>query len=179
MDPCASGRQPVSRVRTLYLLEILEKSNQKMRPRLRRQAIGSVHGALGILARESRPDLSGFNPARSFQQSSAVGLQETNRVIRLAEAHADHALPVCKIPINQICFASYGDVSGESTRAEQAQVGYVVMIADQALLGGMAAHVTLVTRRSHRVKRVEASASVAKAICLSEAIAQGDWIRAL
>ena len=114
-----------------------------------------------------------------FNKTQMSDIQETNRVVRLAEAHTDHALPVCKIPINHICFVSYGDASGGSTRAEQAQAGYVVMIADQAFLEGMAAHMTLVSRRSHRVKRVEASASVAKAICLSEAIAQGDWIRKL
>ena len=74
---------------------------------------------------------------------------------------------------------SYGDASGGSTRAEQAQAGHVVMIADQALLEGMAAPVTLVSWRSHRVKRVVASVSAADAMALSEAIAQGDWMRAL
>ena len=53
------------------------------------------------------------------------------------------------------------------------------MNADQALLEGMAAPVTLVSWRSHGVKRVVASASAAEAVGLSEAIAQGDWIRAL
>ena len=43
----------------------------------------------------------------------------------------------------------------------------------------MAAPVTLVSWRSHRVKRVAASASAAEAMGLSEAIAQGDRMRAL
>ena len=73
---------------------------------------------------------------------------------------------------------SYGDASGGSTRAEQAQAGYVVTIADRALLEGMAALVTLVSWRSHRVKRVVASASAAEAMGLSEVVAQGDWMRA-
>ena len=49
------------------------------------------------------------------------------------------------------------------------------MIADRALLAGLTAPVILVSWRSHRVKRVVASASMG----LSEAIAQGDWVRAL
>ena len=53
------------------------------------------------------------------------------------------------------------------------------MFADMSLLVGLAAHVTLVSWRSHRVKRVVASASAAEAMGLSEAIAQGDWVRAL
>ena len=69
---------------------------------------------------------------------------------------------------------SYGDASGGSIRAEQAQAGYVVMIADQASLQGMAAPVTLVPWRSHRVKRVVASAYAPGSHGLSEAIAQGD-----
>ena len=74
---------------------------------------------------------------------------------------------------------SYGDASGGSTRAEQAQAGHVVMIANQALLSGMAAPVTLVSWRSHRAKRVVASASAAEAMGNSEATAEGDWIRTL
>ena len=45
--------------------------------------------------------------------------------------------PCLQIPINQICLVSYGDASGGSTRAEQAQAGYVVMIDDQALFEGV------------------------------------------
>ena len=48
-----------------------------------------------------------------------------------------------------------------------------------ALLAGLAAPVTLVSWRSHRVKRVVASASAAEAMGFSEAIAQDDWVRAL
>ena len=94
-------------------------------------------------------------------------MQETNRVVRLAKAHTDLALPVCKIPVDQACFVSYGDASGGSTRAEQAQAGYVIV------------PVTLVSWRSHRVKRVVASVSAAEAMGLSQAIAQGNWVRAI
>ena len=106
-------------------------------------------------------------------------IQETNRVVRLAKAHTDLALPVCRIPVDQICSVSYGDASDGSTRAEQAQAGYVIMIADRALLEGLAAPVTLVSWRSHRVKRVAAIASAAEAMGWSEAISEGDWARAL
>ena len=106
-------------------------------------------------------------------------IQETNRVARLAKAHTDLALPVCKIPVDQVCLVSHGGARGGSTRAEQAQVGYVIMFADMSLLAGLAAPVTLVSSRSHRVKRVVASASAVEAMGLSEAIAQGDWVRAL
>ena len=51
-----------------------------------------------------------------------------------------------------------------------------LMFADGALLEGMAAPVTLVSWRSHSVKRVVTSASAAEAMGLSEAIAQGDWV---
>ena len=61
----------------------------------------------------------------------------------------------------------------------KAQVGYVIMFADMALLAGLAAPVTFVPWRSHRIKRVAASASAAEATGLSEAIAQGDWVCAL
>ena len=100
-------------------------------------------------------------------------------MVRLAKAYTDLALPVCRISENQICFVSYVDVSGGGTRAEQAQAGYVIMFVDMSLLAGLAAPVTRVSWISHRVKRVVASASAAEAMGLSEAIAQGDWVRAL
>ena len=100
-------------------------------------------------------------------------------MVRLPKAHTDLALPACKIPLDQICLVSYGDASGGNTRAERAQAGYVFMCGDRALLEGMAAPVTLVSCRSHHVKRVVTSASAAEAMGLSEAIAQGDWVRAV
>ena len=66
-------------------------------------------------------------------------------VVRLAKAHTDFALLVCRIPVDQICFVSYGDASGGNTRAERAQAGYVIMFADMSLLAGLAAPVTLVS----------------------------------
>ena len=89
-------------------------------------------------------------------------------MVRLAKAHTDLALSVCKVPVDQICFVSYGGASGGKTPSEQAQAVYAIMIADRALLEGLAAPVSWT---SHRVKRVVASAS--------KAIAQGDWVRAL
>ena len=76
-------------------------------------------------------------------------------------------------------FCVFRGCSGGSTRVEQAQAGYVIMFADMSLLAGLAAPVTLISWRSHLVKRVVASASAAEAMGLSEAIAQGDWVRSL
>ena len=142
-------------------------------------AMRSVFGALGYLAPKSRPDLTGpLSILQSrFNRTQVSDIQETNRVVRLAQAHTDLALPVCKIPVDQVCFVSYGDASGGSTRAEQAQAGYVIMFADLSLLPRLAAPVTVVSWRSHRVERVVASASAAEAMGLSEAIAQDDWVR--
>ena len=66
---------------------------------------------------------------------------------------------------------------GMPVRAEQAQAGYVILTG--FCWEGVAAPVTLVSWRSHRVKRVVASASAAEAMGLFEAIAQGYWVRAL
>ena len=46
-------------------------------------------------------------------------------MVRLAKAHTDLALPVCKIPLDQVCLVSNGDASGGNTRAGRAQAGYV------------------------------------------------------
>ena len=126
-----------------------------------------MRSVLGAPARESRPDLSGpVSILQSrFNRAQVSDIQETNRV-RLAKAHTDLALPVRKIPVGQVGFVSYGDASGGSACAEQAQAGYVIMFADMSLLAGLAPPVTLVSWRSHR--------AAAEAMCLSEEIAKGD-----
>ena len=77
-------------------------------------AMRSVLGALGYFACESRPDLSG--PVSILQsrlnRAQVSDIQETNRVVRLAKAHTDLALPVCRILVDETCFVSYGDASG-------------------------------------------------------------------
>ena len=100
-------------------------------------------------------------------------------MVRLAKAHTDLTLPVCRIPVDQICLVSYGDASGGGINAEQAQTGYVIMFADMSLLAGLASPVTPVSWKSHSVKRFVASASAAEVMGLSEAFAQGGWVRAL
>ena len=81
--------------------------------------------------------------------------------------------------MDQICLVSFGDASGGGSRSEQAQARYVNMFADMSFLAGLASPVNPVSWRSHRVKRFVASASAAEAMGLSEAIAQGDWVRPL
>ena len=108
-----------------------------------------------------------------------LDIEETNRVVRLAKAHTDLALPVCRIPVDQICLVSYGDASGGGIHAERAQTGYVTMFADMSLTAGLASAVTPVSVRSHSVERFVTSASSAEVMGSSEAFAQGDWVRAL
>ena len=58
----------------------------------------SVLGALGYSARESRPDLSGpVSILQSrFNKAQVSDIPETTCVVRLAKAHTDLALSVCK-----------------------------------------------------------------------------------
>ena len=121
----------------------------------------SVLGALGYLAHESRPNLSG--PV-SILQSRFIKAQVSD----IQDANS----------FGSVFFMSHGDASGGSTRVEQAQDGYVIIFADRALLEGMAAPVTQISWRSHRSKRVLTTASVAEAMGLPGVIAQSNWVRA-
>ena len=78
----------------------------------------SVLGAVGYLAREGRPDLSGpvsilHSP---FNRAQMSDIQETNRVVRLAKARTDLALPVCKNPVDQVLCLTGMDASGSCLR---------------------------------------------------------------
>ena len=82
-------------------------------------------GSSGNLVRESRSDLS--RPVMilqsRFNKVQESDMWETKRVIRLVKTHTDLVLFVCKISLDQICLASYGDVSDGSIRAERVQAG--------------------------------------------------------
>ena len=79
----------------------------------------SVLGALGF------QHVTGpFSNLQSrFNKARVSDIQETSRAVRLVKAHTYLALPVCEIPVDHICFLSYADGSGGSTRAGQAQAG--------------------------------------------------------
>ena len=139
-------------------------------------AMRSVLGALGCLTRESRPDLSGPVSIlqRRFNRAQVSNIQETNKVIRLAKAHTDIALPVCKFLWikSALCLMEMPVVEIPVLREHKLGTGLCLLTGLR--WERLAAPVTLVSWRSHLVKRV-----VARALGLSEAIAQVDWVRAL
>ena len=67
----------------------------------------SVLGALGYLARESRPDWSGpVSILQSgFNKAQVSDIQETHRGVTLAKTHTDLALPACTkfMSIKSVC----------------------------------------------------------------------------
>ena len=85
-------------------------------------------------------------------------------MVRLAKAHTDLALLVLQ--------NSFSSNAHEVNKLSSWVCGHDCG-------PGKAAPVTLVSWRSHRVKRVVASASADEAMGLSKAIAQGGWVRAL
>ena len=95
-DGFMRARQPVY-IKSLdsVLLEKLRKEQSGDARVSKKTVMRSVLGALGYLAHESRPDLSGpVSILQSrFNKAQVSGIQETNRVVRLAKARTDLALP--------------------------------------------------------------------------------------
>ena len=85
----------------------------------------------------SRPDLSGpVSILQSRLNSAQVSdIQETNRVLRLAKAHTDLALPCLQDSCGSNLFGvlRWMPVVG-GIHAEQAQTAYVIMLTDMSLL---------------------------------------------
>ena len=134
MDPCVLDSLLTSRAWTLCPFT----------------AIRSVLGALGYVARESRPDLSGPVSARP-RYLTYKGQIKWSGWPRL----------------KQILHCPY---------AKFLWIKSALCLMEMPVVVGTP---VLVSLRSHRVKRVVTSASAAEAMVLSEAIAQGDWVRAL
>ena len=111
MDPCVLDNLFFSRIWISSLsLGKTRKEQSGDANETEKAAMRSVLGTLGYLARESRPDLSGTVSIlqRRLSRAQVSDIQETNRVVRLAKAHTDPALPVCRVPVDQICLVSYG-----------------------------------------------------------------------
>ena len=181
MDPCVLEKPVFLKKLDFVSLGKTRKERSGDANEIEKVAMRSVLGALGYLARGSRPDLSGPVSIlqRRLSRAQVSSIQETNRVVRLAKAHTDLTLPVCRILVDQICFGVLRGCQWWKHTCRTSAIRYMIMFADMSLLAGLASPVTPVSWRSHSVKRFVASASAAEVMGLSEAFAQGGQVRAL
>ena len=73
----------------------------------------------------------------------------------------------------------YGDASWANAAKDKSQAGHVALMAERKVLEGVAARTSMMSWRSHRVKRMVNSAPAAEVLTMSEAMSHGDWLRAL
>ena len=111
-------------------------------------------------------------------EPQASAIQDTKRVVRLAKAQTGRALPVCKIPMDHICLVSYGDASGGSTPAEQSSSWVRCHDCRPGFFGRNGSSCDSGVLEITSCPTWCTNASATEAMGLSEAIAQGDWIRA-
>ena len=146
-----------------------------------RAALRRALGSLGWLGRESRPDLIG--PISLLQgritTARVSDVKETNRVIRLAKDFADMNLQVRPIPPEELTFVSYGDASWANAHGNASQAGHIILAVDRRVVQGQRGMASVLSWRSHKVKRLVESAPHAELLGMSKAQASGDWLRAL
>ena len=141
-DPCVLGSLLTSRVWTLCPSGRNNRESQRERKNCHEIGLGSSRVRKPLKADPICRDL--------YQSCRVVSTRPRNLTHKRQTEWSDWPrltqISHCpRVPVDQICFVSHGDASGGSTRAEQAQAGYVIMFADSALLLGMAALVTLVS----------------------------------
>ena len=141
----------------------------------------SALGALSFLARESRPDLSGPVSLLQGKVSGArvQDLVEANFLVRLAKDYADLEIPIAAIRPSEMAVVAYGDAAFGIARDGASQAGQVMLAANRSILDGKWSPVGVLSWRSHKIRRKVESAPAAEIQGLSQALAQGDWVRAL
>ena len=106
-------------------------------------------------------------------------LLEGNRVLREAQAFVDTSVIVRPLPMQEVCFASFGDASFASAKQLSAQQGLFLMACAQGLARNETTEFSPVVWHSKQIGRVVRSTLSAEAYSMSSSLDKLTWIRTM
>ena len=104
-------------------------------------------------------------------------LLEGNRVLREAPAFADTLVIVRPLPMQEVCFVSFGDASFASAKQLSDHQGFFTMACAQGLARNETTEFSPVVWHSKQIGRVVRSTLSAEAYSMSSSLDKLTWIR--
>ena len=138
-------------------------------------------GSLQYAAVHSRPDIATkvAHLQKGITSATVETLLEGNRVLREAQQFAETSVIVRPIPLNDICFASFGDASFASAKQLSAQQGLFIMACSPKLAQNETTEFSPIVWHSKQIGRVVRSTLSAEAYSMSSSLDKLTWIRSM
>ena len=138
-------------------------------------------GSLQYAAVHSRPDIATkvANLQKGINAATVETLLEGNRVLKEAQQFADTSVTVRPLPMETVCFASFGDASFASAKQLSAQQGLFIMACSPKLAVNETTEFSPIVWHSKQIGRVVRSTLSAEAYSMSSSLDKLTWIRCL
>ena len=145
------------------------------------QQLRGLCGSLQYAAVHSRPDLATrvAGLQKGITKATVETLLEGNRTLREAQNHADTSIIVRSIPVEEVCFASFGDASFASAKQLTAQQGLFIMACTPKLGQNETTEFSPIVWHSKQIGRVVRSTLSAEAYAMSSSLDKLTWIRSM
>jgi hypothetical protein len=146
-----------------------------------RSALRSGNGKLSWIARQSRIDLC-FGTMKSkvmLSRAKVKQIKEFNSLVKKAKQHAEVGLTFVPISLDEeFTIVAIGDSAFETVVDQKTAAGYVVgLMATEDIKKG-AGSFSILSFRSHLVKRSVKSTLAAETMAMDESVQAADWFRA-
>ncbi|CAE7257454.1 GIP [Symbiodinium microadriaticum] len=141
----------------------------------------AVLGAVNWLVSGSRPDLAAWCSLLQQKVSTATveQLVEANKLVSLAREHADMAIRVRPINVEELQFVVLSDASWANAAKKCSQAGYMIAAGDKMLQQGHWGTFSLLRWKSYKQDRQTHSTLGAELLSLSRAVAEARWMRSM
>ena len=116
---------------------------------------------------------------KGITSATVEALLEGNRVWREAHAFADTSVTARPLPMQEVCFASFGDASFASAKQLSAQQGFFMMACAQSLARNETTEFSPVVWHSKQIGRVVRSTLSTEAYSMSSSLDKLTWIRTM
>lgn len=144
-----------------------------------RQALRAVVGSLQYAAVNTRPDLCarlGWLQSR-INHAQVSTLIEANRTLHEAKQHADTAIHIHPIPIEELRYVAFSDASFASEKNPNSHQGMIIMAAHKDIGENARSVINPVIWHSKKIQKVAVSTLSAEAMALAGAVDILSWVR--
>ena len=144
-----------------------------------RQDLRALVGSLSYAAINSRPDLrSRIGWLQSSINKACVNtLVEANKILHEGKLHADTALRVQPIRIDDIRFVAFSDASFASAKSNDSHQGMMIMTAHKCIGENKVSAVNPLLWHSKKIQKVAVSTLSAEAMALAGTVDMLSWVR--
>ena len=144
-----------------------------------RQALRGLVGSLQYAAVNTRPDISSkLSALQSTINKANVGdLQEANKLLHESKRHADVAITIKPIPLNDFRLLAFSDASFASKSRPDSHAGMIIVGTHKEISQNVSCPISPLIWGCRKIQKVVTSTLSAETYSLASALDQLSWLR--